>query len=440
LRRKPTILGLTLGLSLATTILVLLFMPRDPLQRYLARGPNPSPVTVAIGSNKGQVRVFPGFTGCFIIPPDGSLWRWGQPGGYQFSRTNLAEQVGTNRDWAQASAANGNCVGVTADGSFWSWGLDFGAPLVSSTFFKNWDSEPKQVGIKRDWAWATSGGSHAVMLKRDGTVWGWGHDSEGQLGNGLGPEETNLVRVLHSQLPHIRTNLVQVGTNGDWTAVSAEPSYTLALRADGTLWMWGKIQRLLNGQPGGVFPVPTRVCRETNWSALQWDGTGLQGMALDGNGGLWRFFNSQPEPSAGADSVGQLFASNCVPGRFALAYPGFWQLHPDGTLWETKVDFSQPPNFKVLNQWHRAGKRSDWIGLWGGMGTAYGVTADGTVWTWGTVWGLEGITSPTSKMHILENRIKGALGFAAKPYSTGGVTPIQREPRPLIIFQSSPSQ
>jgi len=424
---------------LLATILVLLLMPRDPLQQYLAR-PNPPPLTVAIATNKGPVRVFPGFLGCFIIPPDGTLWRWGLPGGYQFSRTNLPEQLDTNRIWVQASAANGNCVGVTTDGSFWSWGIDFGAPLVSSTPFGNWISAPKRLGTEHDWVRATSGGEHTLLLRQDGTIWAWGHDSEGQLGNGLGPEETNLIRVLSFRLPHVRTNLVQVGTNADWTAVSAEPSYTLALRADGTLWMWGRIQRLLNGQPGGVFPIPTQVCRETNWLALQWDGSGIQGLALDRDGGLWCLFNSQPQPSADAASVCDLFASNCVPGRFAFVYPGgLCQLHPDGTLWEAKMDFSHPPNYKLLNQWRRLGKRSDWIGLWGGMGTAYGVTADGTVWTWGCAFGQEGITSGASKMHALENQIRRSLGLAVKPYTTGGVTPIQKEPRPLIIFQGSPS-
>jgi alpha-tubulin suppressor-like RCC1 family protein len=384
--------------------------------------------------------VFPGVMGCFIIPADGTLWRWGQPGGYEFSRTNLPEQVGTNRGWLQACAANGNCVGVTADGGFWSWGLDFGAPLVSSTPFSNWIPTPERRGVEQDWVSATSGGAHALMLKQDGTVWGWGHDSEGQLGNGLGPEETNLVRVLSSRLPHIRTNLVQVGTNGGWTAITAEGSYTLALRRDGTLWVWGKIERLFNGQAGGGVSIPTQVCRETNWLALPWTGNNFEAWALNRNGELWTLFNSPPQPFASVTTVGDLLASNCVPGRFAMAAASFYQLHPDGTLWETKLDFSHLPHYKVLNEGHRLGKRSDWIGLWGGMGTAYGLTADGTLWTWGIAWGQEGITPLSSKMHMLENRIRGWMGFAPGKYSTGGFIPIQKEPRALIIFQASPSR
>lgn len=381
--------------------------------------------------------MFPGYMGCLIIPPDGTLWRWGQAGGYQFSRTNLPEQIGTNGDWVHAFAGNGNCVAITTDGGFWTWGLDFGAPPVSSTPISNWLPAPKRVGIEQDWIWATSGGDHAVLLKQNGTVWAWGYDSDGQLGNGLGPEETNVLRWGSYPLSHIRTNLVQVGTNSDWTAVNAEPSYTLALRADGTLWVWGSIHRLLNGKPGGVFPVPIQVCRETNWLALPWDGSNLEALALNRNGELWRLFDIPPQPVAPVATVGELLASDCVPGRFAIA-AGFYQLRPDGTLWETKMDFSHLPHYKVLNDWRRVGKRSDWIAL-SGAGTAYGVTADGTVWTWGGAWGLEGVTPLSSKVHIVENRIRVWLGYAPGKYSTGGFIPIQKEPRPLITFQSAPS-
>ena len=428
--RKPIIFGLLLGLALATAIVLAIVMPRDPLQPYLSRAPNPPPVTLTIGTNKGPVRVFPGCMGCFIIPPDGTLWRWGQPGGYQFSRTNLPEQVGTNRDWVQAFAANGNCVGVTADGGFWSWGIDFRAPLVSSTPFGNWVPAPRRVEPDRDWACATSGGDHALVLKQNGTLRAWGFDSEGQLGNGLGPIETNLLRVGSFQLPHLCSNLVQVGTNAGWTAIYAEGPCNLALRADGTLWVWGRIDRLPNGRLGEVLPVPTQVCRETNWLALPWHETGLEAWALNRKGELWRLFNSRPQPLAPAASIGELFASNCVPGRFALAL-GLCQLHPDGTLWETKLASSHPPHYKPLDQWHRLGQRSDWIALWG-MGTAYGVTADGTVWTWGAAWGQEGITPLSSKIHLLENRVRGWLGLAPGAHSTGGFIPIQKEPRPLM--------
>lgn len=373
--------------------------------------------------------MFPVSMGCFIIPPDGTLWRWGQPGGFQFSRTNVPEQVITNTSWVQAAAGNDNCVAVNADGSLWSWGNDFEAPLVSSTPITRWIPAPRRVGTEQDWAYAASGDGYAVALKRDGTLWGWGQDSEGQLGYGLGPEQTNRVRFRSYQLPHIRTNLVQVQTNRSWTDLKSGGQCTLALRADGSLWVWGRIPPLLNGQPGAIFPVPTHVCSETNWVEFEW--TGPHAFALNRNGELWHLFRSAPQASAPVAAAGELFASNCVPGRFAFAV-GFCQIHPDGTLWATRLDVSRISNIKPLNQWTRVGKRSDWLALWGRDGTAYGMTADGTLWTWGIDWGQEGITPLSSKIHLLENRVRGWLGASPSSKSTGGFIPIQKEPRPLM--------
>lgn len=280
-----------------------------------------------------------------------------------------------------------------------------------------------------DWALAAAGDGHAIALKRDGTLWGWGHDSDGQLGNGLGPEQTNLVRVLSTRLPHIRTNLVQVGTNRAWTDLKAEGHCTLGLNGDGSMWVWGRIDRLLNGQPGGIFSAPTQVCRETNWLEFQW--IGPQVFAVNRKGELWRLFRSPPQPSAPVVAIGELFTTNCVPGRFALAV-GFCQLRPDGTLWSTMLGVSH--GYRPLNQWRRVGKRSDWLMLWHRDGTAYGLTTDGTLWTWGTDWGQEGITPLSSRMRLLENRVRGWLGASPSAKSTAGFIPIQKEPRPLMTI------
>ena len=172
--------ALILGLALAAMIMGLILLPRDPMEEFISRAPNPPPVVVTVGTNQGATRVFPTFLGCFIIPPDGTLWRWGLPGGFNFSRANLPEQVTTNGAWVQAFAGDGNCVAVSADGGLWSWGIDFGAPLVSPTPVSNWLPAPTRVGIDHDWVCASSGGGHALALKQDGTLWGWGHDSQGQ--------------------------------------------------------------------------------------------------------------------------------------------------------------------------------------------------------------------------------------------------------------------
>ena len=73
--------------------------------------------------------------------------------------------------------------------------------------------------------WITAGESHTVAVKQDGTVWAWGNNSYGQLGNG-----TTTVRITPVQVSGLSTNV---------TAIAAGGNYTVALKQDGTIWAWG---------------------------------------------------------------------------------------------------------------------------------------------------------------------------------------------------------
>jgi hypothetical protein len=71
------------------------------------------------------------------------------------------------------------------------------------------------------------GGGHTLAVKPDGSVWSWGRNSSGQLGNGNTTQQLSPVQV--SQATGM-TNVV---------AVSAGPSHNLAVTATGTVWGWG---------------------------------------------------------------------------------------------------------------------------------------------------------------------------------------------------------
>jgi hypothetical protein len=386
------------------------------------------------------MRVFGGITGVFLALPDGSLWRWGQPGGANFPnlpRAMVPQQVGTNCDWVEARPANGQCVALRKDGTWWHWGVDFAARPVSSTPISNVILSPRQLGDATDWVSVVTGDQHSTGLKKDGTVWAWGHDELGQMGNGLGFKETNVIGIGQFRLHLIQTNLVQVGTNRDWIALGGVGSETLGLRAEGTLWVWGKINWFANHQPGAIFPVPTQICCETNWVAIEQDS------ALDREGRLWRLFRAPPDATASASDTCLLIASNCVAGRVALAIPGVYQLHADGTLWLTELMWHEAPEsqFTMSGKARRVGRRSDWVSLWlTGTGTAVGLTADGTVWMWGTDLGQEGTMPLNLRMSLFEERIMSAMGSPpAKPHSPGWITPIQRTPRPIMKILSAAS-
>lgn len=80
-----------------------------------------------------------------------------------------------------------------------------------------------------------AGGFHSLMLRSDGTVWAWGNNFFGQLGNG-----TNVSSSTPVQVPGL-TGIVQVAAGG---------VHSLALRSDGTVWAWGYY-----GTGGSATPV-----------------------------------------------------------------------------------------------------------------------------------------------------------------------------------------
>ena len=83
---------------------------------------------------------------------------------------------------------------------------------------------PTQSGTDNNWSSIAAGFNYGIALKSDGSLWAWGSNSEGQLGDG-----TNISRI----------SPVQVGTSKDWASVSVGTVHTLAIKTDGSLWAWG---------------------------------------------------------------------------------------------------------------------------------------------------------------------------------------------------------
>lgn len=160
-------------------------------------------------------------------------------------------------------------VATRADGSVWAWGQNFYGQLGNGTL--NNSSVPVQVEEIEDVSDISAGSDHVLALRNDGTVWAWGRNDYGQLGNGGS---------MNSPIP------VQTSGLSNVVAVSAGFFQSLALKSDGTVWAWGYNEY---GQVGDGSTTdrsnPVKVSNLTNVIAISAGSS--HSMALKDDGTVW---------------------------------------------------------------------------------------------------------------------------------------------------------
>jgi alpha-tubulin suppressor-like RCC1 family protein len=120
---------------------------------------------------------------------DGTWWCWGDNSNGQFGNgantsADTPQQVGTASDWISLEAGSGYTCGLRVDGTAWCWGNNNQGKLGNGDDTYTPTNTPQQVGTASDWISLEVGGSHTCGLRIDGTAWCWGFNFHGGLGNG----------------------------------------------------------------------------------------------------------------------------------------------------------------------------------------------------------------------------------------------------------------
>ncbi|MCX6925235.1 MAG: immunoglobulin domain-containing protein, partial [Verrucomicrobia bacterium] len=113
-------------------------------------------------------------------------------------------------------------VAVKTGGTLWAWGDNYNGQLGDGT--TDGKSSPVQVGTDTNWQVVAAGSSHTVAVKTGGTLWAWGNNDYDPLGDGTTDS---------------KSSPVQVGTDTKWQVVAAGYYHTVAVKTGGTLWAWG---------------------------------------------------------------------------------------------------------------------------------------------------------------------------------------------------------
>ena len=228
---------------------------------------------------------------------DGTLWSWGLDTTGQLGNSSIStstsnpEKIGTDTNWDKISAGYYHNLALKTDGTLWAWGSNSYGELGNGTL--SIQKEPIQIGTRNDWKYISAGGNHSLAIKTDGTLWAWGrNDNTGQLGDGT---------TINKNKP------VQIGTDTDWAVVSAGDHHSAGVKTDGTLFMWGSNDEGQFGvgagnTKGSLTPLSTaNVASKTTWKTISCGNFHTIGIKTDGT--MW---------GSGTNSRGQLGIGSIV--------------------------------------------------------------------------------------------------------------------------------
>ncbi|MCL1974834.1 MAG: hypothetical protein FWG61_01570 [Firmicutes bacterium] len=158
------------------------------------------------------------------IKNDGSLWAWGYNDSGQLGDGTLGDTyefritpVKIMDDVKAISAGRYHSLAIKNDGSLWAWGSNYSGSIGDGTL----ENQPVPVKIMEN-VTAASASSHNLALKSDGSLWAWGFNRWGTIGDGTTEER-----------------LIPVKVMDDVLAFSAGDNHSLAIKNDGSLWAWG---------------------------------------------------------------------------------------------------------------------------------------------------------------------------------------------------------
>jgi len=224
--------------------------------------------------------------------------------------------------WQNVASGGATVHGIMPNGSLWAWGLNnLGQVGDGSTSNKNF---PVRIGESNNWKSVNLLSFHSLALQNDASLYVFGGNNYGQLGDGTTTD---------------RSIPTPIAAGSTWKVASAGVYHSVAVRSDGTLWAWGRNN---TGQLGdGTLidrNVPVQIGSDTDWDFVSagWDYT----LAKKTNGTLWAW---------GKNDTGAL---------------------GNGTL----TDLTTPTQI---------GNDSNWSQISAGWGYNVALKSTGTIWIWG---------------------------------------------------------
>ena len=230
-------------------------------QGQLGTGSNPESETPLQVPGLTNVRsISAGSSFSVVVKTDGTAWAWGNNSGGvvgQPSSTTIVQspvQVGGISGAVSVAAGGVFVLAVKSDGTIWSWGSNSEGQLGDGSGTSGGGPTPRQIVGLSAVTKVSAGREHGLALKTDGTVWAWGLNSSGQIGDGSAVRN--------------RLTPIQVASISGAMDIAAGGQHSAAVLTDGSVRAWGSnasgelgdrtnIDRKSPVAVSGPFPVAT---------------------------------------------------------------------------------------------------------------------------------------------------------------------------------------
>jgi alpha-tubulin suppressor-like RCC1 family protein len=324
--------------------------------------------------------------------------------------------------WSSVDIGRDHTVGIKSNGTLWAFGNNSYGYLGDGTATSQYPQHAIQIGSATTWTSVSAMDNHTVALQSNGSLWRWGGYPTGELGDGT---------------PNLSNVPTQLGSDTDWTFVAAGYAFTHALKSDGTLWAWGNNEQ---GQLGDSTTtqrnVPTQIGSATNWISVAPGDDHV--LALKSDGTIWSWGNNETG-KLGDGTTNNRSAPVQIGAASNWTSISAGSLHSlarksDGTIWAwgdnaqgtigdaSTTQRNVPTQVGIITTWAyiAAGRGPN------GEGHSLGIRTDGTLWAWGdNTYGQLGDNTHTDR--LVPTQIGSATDWSFANLRGGELSTIARK-------------